>query len=108
MSSHIATDDNPPLGFQVALTALAEFSMWIAPVGAKGTTLGWMVCRRGMNNWDGPNTKVEYLRRERGNGWWKKPFRDSICQFANTADAIEAALNAVERAKARDWRGPEA
>lgn len=102
------TDKSKPLDFQAALTLLGELSMWIAPVGARGVTLGWMVCRRGINNWDGPNTKVEYLRREQGNGWWKKPFRDSICQFDSVADAVEAALNAVVRAKARDaWQAPE-
>lgn len=81
---------------------LAVRLVWVAPVGNdewKGEfdLCGFMVCRRVVNNADGKNTRVDYLRltKDRWGGWWKTPFRDQEHMFP-TFDAALLAAATVE------------
>ncbi len=76
--------------------------VWIAPVGNEfalhrmDALRGFMVCRRSINNADGKNTRVDYLRTDATLPVrWKKPFRESECLFTTMNSAIFAAADVV-------------
>lgn len=90
------------------LRLLAERLVWVAPVGNDHSysrrdesgvwrTLpalrGFMVCKRSVNNVDGKNTRVDFLRVDASLPWcrWKKPFRECECMFETMETAIMAA-----------------
>lgn len=91
------------------LDKLAQNLIWVAPVGndckvrqrlinGRFVTIpvvrGFMVCRRVINNPDGPNTRVEYLRADPTAACrWKKPFRENEHLFTNLLEALTAAEN---------------
>lgn len=87
----------------LTLRALGEHLMWVAPVGVRELR-GWMVCRRVMNNLDGPNTRVDYLRVNPRTGCltWKKPFREGEHLFATLDAAVKGALEAARGAGTTD------
>ncbi|MEM7599847.1 MAG: hypothetical protein AAF357_00345 [Verrucomicrobiota bacterium] len=81
---------------------LSKRLVWIAPVGNyvggacsaekghfKMEIRGYMVCHRFVNNVDGPNTAVTFLRND-GKGW-KKPFTEGRGMFPSMESAIIAA-----------------
>lgn len=93
------------------IETLAERLVWVAPVGNEETYFGhgpdrkpvpalrgFMVCRRVINNQDGKNTRVDFLRLK---GDWKTPFRECECLFPTMEQALLAAA-AAENARAAD------
>ena len=101
------SDSSAPFGCLHPLVGqLAELLVWVAPVGigvpkherwGRPKLLGFMVCRRVMNNADGPNTKVEYLRVNPTNSErWKKPFRECEHMFPSLEVAYAAAARAMD------------
>lgn len=91
------------------LQLLAQHHIWVAPVGVRNQR-GWMVCQRSMNNPDGPNTRVDYLRVDPAAHYrWKKPFRECEHAFPTLELALQRALASVQRAEARPkYFSPEA
>jgi hypothetical protein len=80
----------------LGMRVLAQHLIWMAPVGVKKLR-GWMVCRRVMNNPDGPNTRVDFLRNPVcGRAGWKKPFRENEHLFPGLDAAFAAALAATK------------
>lgn len=91
------------------LRLLAEKLVWVAPVGNDDSyrkrdengvwypipaLRGFMVCKRSVNNVDGKNTRVDFLRVDASLLWrWKKPFRECECMFATMEAAIMAAAD---------------
>ena len=97
------------MNIQKILLQLAEKLVWVAPVGNEEydrllvktnkfvlvpTLRGFMVCKRSVNNPDGKNTRVDYLRVNESLPdyiRWKKPFRENECMFPTMEEAIIAA-----------------
>ena len=89
------------------LEMLAQKFVWVAPVGNDDSynerdengvwrpvpnPLGFMVCKRSVNNVDGKNTRVDFLRVDSSSVYrWKKPFRQCECMFPTMESAIIAA-----------------
>lgn len=109
--------NQPPIEVSVTILfdiiqQLAEKLIWIAPVGNDDSyrrydgpgqytpipaLRGFMVCKRSVNNVDGKNTRVDYLRTDsHGKGKWKKPFRENECMFSTLESAIIAAMVEVK------------
>lgn len=98
-------EEKAPGGAGEIVEQLAERLVWVAPVGIGVTShekwnkpelLGFMVCRRVMNNRDGPNTKVEFLRVDPTQSTkWKKPFRQCEHMFPTLVAAYAAAAEAM-------------
>lgn len=94
-----------PSDFEIAIKLLAESLIWIAPIGNDHgyflsdeagvrqpvpCPIGYMACKRSVNNYDGKNTRVDFLRKK-GKGW-KSPFKQD-CLFLTMEEAIKEALN---------------
>jgi hypothetical protein len=91
------------------LQLLAERLVWVAPVGNDASyrkrdengvwqpipaLRGFMVCKRSVNNVDGKNTRVDFLRVDASLPWrWKKPFRECESMFETMEAAIMAAAD---------------
>jgi hypothetical protein len=91
------------------LQLLAERLVWVAPVGNDHSyqkrdengawrplpaLRGFMVCKRAVNNVDGKNTRVDFLRVDASLPWrWKKPFRECESMFETMEAAIMAAVD---------------
>jgi len=107
-----STHTAPPVALDrlvLLLRLLAEKLVWIAPVGNDDSCRkrdengvghpisalqGFMVCKRSVNNVDGKNTRVDFLRVDTSLPWrWKKPFRECECMFETMEAAIMAAAD---------------
>jgi len=97
------------------IQALAERLTWVAPVGNEldlsnlvdgkwvpvPPLRGFMVCRRSVNNTDGKNTRVDYLRTSpKADHRWKKPFRESEHMFPTFLSALFAAVTDLQKKNA--------